>query len=133
MDRFKSPRIQSDADLLKVMIYIDLNPKRARMVTDPREYQWTSYHYYAHGKAEPLITPAPSYLNLGRSDRERQQTYQSLVNEILQNDWKEKKDYSSVPFIGNPDWVLHKTKALKKVQIKTRDRWKRHEISSSTP
>ncbi len=29
MDRFKSPVIETDVDLLKVMTYIDLNPKRA--------------------------------------------------------------------------------------------------------
>lgn len=116
MDRFKSPRIETDADLLKVMTYIDLNPKRARMVRHPIEYQWSSFHYYAHGKNDPLITPAPSYLGLGKTDAERQKVYLGLLEEILKNDWKEKKPYSSAPFIGNPDWVIQKTQRLKEAQ-----------------
>lgn len=124
MDRFKSPCVSSDEDLLKVMFYIDLNPKRASMVAHPKEYQWASFHYYAYGKKDRLLTPAPSYLNLGRSRTERQYKYRLLVEEILKNDWKEKKLYSSKPFIGDPDWV---NKRIKEIRQKKRIRiyyWK---------
>lgn len=113
MDRFKSPRIESDVDLLKVMQYIDLNPKRASMVVHPKRYQWTSYHYYAFGRTDELLTPAPSYLALGNTPLERQSAYCLLIEEILQNDWHEKRYYSSLPFIGNPDWITEQTYRLK--------------------
>src|SRR3990167_8208079 len=82
MDRFKSPRIQTDTDLLKVMFYIDLNPKRARMVPHPQDYSWSSFHYYAYGKENPLLTPAPSYLKLALTPQERQKVYLAMVEEI---------------------------------------------------
>ena len=122
MDRFKSPRIETDADLLKVMHYIDLNPKRAGMVDHPEQYKWTSYRYYAYGEADPLLTPAPSYLGLGMTDKDRQSCYQKMVDEILKNDWKEKKSYSSAPFIGNPDWVIQKNRRLKEIIAENRAR-----------
>lgn len=113
MDRFKSPQIHTDRDLLKVMLYIDMNPKRAHKVNHPRENQWSSYGYYAYGKEDPLISPAPSYLLLGSNARERQKNYRELVVEILKNDWKEKKPYSSEKFIGNSDWVIMRGRELR--------------------
>lgn len=125
MDRFKSPKIETDADLEKVMFYVDLNPKRAGMVLHPRDYKWGSFHYYAYGKKDPLITPAPSYLEMGRDDKTRQATYQTMVEEILKDDWKEKKPYSSTPFIGNPEWVKQRYELLKQARLDKKIKWKK--------
>lgn len=109
MDRFKSPRIETNADLLRVMIYNDLNPVRAKMTTNPRDYQWSSYHYYAFGRKDPLITPAPSYLEMGHDAETRQATYRRMIDEIVEMETtggKVKREmYSQVHFIGNPEWV----------------------------
>ncbi|MCB1214323.1 MAG: transposase [Deltaproteobacteria bacterium] len=126
MDRFKSPRIQTDADLLKVMHYIDLNPKRAGMVSHPKDYAWSSYAYYAYGKADPLIDPAPIYLELAKTPKARQKAYREMVAFILENDWKEKRPYSSSLFIGNPQWVAQKTQALKKAKQFKYQLWKKN-------
>ena len=124
MDRFKSPVIHSEFDHLQVMFYIDLNPKRAGMVTHPRQYKWTSFHYYAYGYDDPLITPAPSYLNLGDSPGLRRKNYLLMIQKILKNDWKEKRPYSSVAFIGNPDWVQGRLDQLKLFKQLQRKSWK---------
>ncbi|MFO1464314.1 MAG: hypothetical protein U1F66_11105 [bacterium] len=123
MDRFKSPVIQTDFDHLQVMFYIDLNPKRAGMVKHPKEYRWTSFHYYASGADDPLITPAPSYLKLGDTTRLRRKNYLLMIRKILKNDWKEKRPYSSVSFIGNPDWVLARMEQLRTFQRLKRKSW----------
>ncbi len=123
MDRFKSPRIESDGVLLKVMFYNDLNPNRAKMVKHPREYEWTSYHYYAEGKADALITPAPSYMSLGLTAQARQQQYKKMVELILRHDWQQKQPYSSVAFIGNPEWVQKKTQVLLQKQKEQFRKW----------
>ena len=125
MDRFKSPRIQTDADLLRVMLYIDLNPKRAGKVDHPRDNDFSSFAFYAYGKLDPLITPAPSYLSLGTTDKRRQLAYRELVLEILKNDWKEKKPYSSKLLIGDPTWVVKKTQELREHQKNIRARWRK--------
>lgn len=116
--------IHSDFDRLQVMFYIDLNPKRAKMVDHPKEYKWSSFHYYAYGKEDPLITAAPSYLNLGNTAGLRRKNYLLMVEQILQNDWKEKKPYSSVPFIGNPTWVNARLELLKTFQSLQRKSWR---------
>lgn len=105
MDRFKSPVVQTDDELIKVMTYGDLNANRASMVSHPREYRWSSYHCYAHGRPDPLITPAPSYLALGNTDEERRKAYRMMVDAIVEQDNLEKRDYSTRLYIGDPDWV----------------------------
>lgn len=125
MDRFKSPRIQTETELLRVMLYIDLNPKRAGKVNHPRHNDWSSFPYYAYGKKDPLITPAPAYLELASTPERRQTCYREMVAEILRNDWKEKKPYSSVCFIGNPTWVIRKNQELLKIKREQHARWRK--------
>ncbi|MFA4971639.1 MAG: transposase [bacterium] len=110
MDRFKSPLIESDEHMLTVMAYVDLNQHRAKKVTHPRKNDWSSYSYYAYGKADPLITPSPSYLALGRNTLERQREYRAIVEALMEN--RRMMNISHTHFIGNPDWVLRKYQEL---------------------
>jgi putative transposase len=48
------------------------------MVRHPHDYRWTSYHANADGRADPLITPHPEYLRLGRQQDVRRATYREL-------------------------------------------------------
>ena len=43
MDRFKSLLVQGGNAALVVAAYIDLNPVRAKMVDDPKDYRWCGY------------------------------------------------------------------------------------------
>ena len=124
MDRFKSPCIESHRALEKVMCYVDLNPKRAGLVQHPKNYKWSSFCYYAYGKEDALITPAPNYLKMGKLEGERQKNYLAMVEKILKADWKEKKPYSSVAFVGNPVWVEQKVKDLRFVVMRRRANWR---------
>lgn len=112
MDRFKSPVIQNDEIHLHVMAYGNLNPVRAGITTHPRYYRWTSYHYYAHGKADPLLTPAPVYLTLGATPPERQRAYQQMIDEILTAEGLRRKPYSTDWFLGDPAWVVERYATL---------------------
>ena len=124
MDRFKSPRIECDQSMLRVMRYIDCNPFRAGKVQCPSENEWSSYNYYALGEPDKLITPAPSYLALGATPEDRQASYRELVNELCSYSEIKKEDYSKVPFIGNPDWVIEQVKKLKEVRASRWKKWK---------
>jgi len=110
MDRFKSPMIESDEHMLTVMAYADLNQHRAGKVVHPRKNDWSSYQYYAYGKADPLITPSPSYLALGMTPLKRQQEYRAIVESIMAH--RSEINISHTHFIGNPDWVLKKYREL---------------------
>jgi putative transposase len=54
--RYRATLIESEAYLLTCCRYIELNPVRAEMVRHPRDYRWSSYHYHAEGKSDPLLT-----------------------------------------------------------------------------
>lgn len=110
MDRFKSPMIESDQQMLKVMAYIDLNPHRVGKVSHPRHNDWSSYGYYAYGKEDPLITPSPSYLALGRNPIERRREYRAIVEALMAH--RASMNISHTYFIGNPDWVWKQYRQL---------------------
>ena len=116
MDRFKSPVIQTDEALLRVITYGDLNPQRAKMISHPKEYRWSSYRYYAYGEKDPLITPAPSYLALGKTSQERELAYRNMVNTTIAEDGLKKLNYSKTKYIGNPDWVKKRYEEIKEIQ-----------------
>ncbi|MGD8266418.1 MAG: transposase [Chromatiales bacterium] len=76
--RFRSCLVQEEAYLLACQRYIELNPVRAQMVTDPGDYPWSSFRSNALGVASGLVTPHPVYLALGASADERLRNYRSL-------------------------------------------------------
>jgi putative transposase len=88
--RFKSCLVQSETYLLQCQRYIELNPVRAGMVSDPAEYAWSSYQYHALGRTIKMITPHEEYLGLGSTSQERQKAYRLLfrshVDKELVND-----------------------------------------------
>jgi putative transposase len=45
--------------LLAAVKYIEMNPVRARLVTDPYVWQWSSARAHAEGKDDTLVTVAP--------------------------------------------------------------------------
>jgi putative transposase len=59
--RYKSTLIQTDRYLRACMAYMDLNPVRAGMVEDARDYPWSSYGHYAGLRHDKLVTPHPLY------------------------------------------------------------------------
>jgi putative transposase len=65
--------------LLACMRYIELNPVRARIVSRPESYRWSSYRANALGYVDPIVTPHPLYYALGRSPEVRRAEYARFV------------------------------------------------------
>lgn len=122
MDRFKSPVMETDTDLLNVMLYIDMNPVRAKMVKHPRQYHWSSHKFYANGKFPSWMEVAPSYLKLGKTRKQRAKAYCRLVAKRMENPG-EKRNYSTVNFIGSENWVMLKARQLREENRKRRLVW----------
>jgi len=68
-----------DDYLLACCRYIELNPVRAKMVSQPRDYQWSSYRFHGEGTKDALLDVDPCYLGLGDTDLQRQQSYRQFV------------------------------------------------------
>ena len=62
------------------MRYVELNPVRAGMCSDPAHYGWSSYRANALGEANSLLTLQPLFATLGSDDASRQSAYRELFN-----------------------------------------------------
>lgn len=87
--RYRAAPIHSEVYMMACYRYIELNPVRANMVRHPRDYRWSSYRATAQGAVDPIVSPHDLYRCLGRSARERQESYRALFRERLQDDFVE--------------------------------------------
>ncbi|PBI85456.1 Transposase IS200 like protein [Variovorax boronicumulans] len=77
--RYRSTLIQTERYLLTCMAYIDLNPVRAGMVAEARDFPWSSHGHYAGLRQDRLLTPHPLYWELGNTPFAREAAYAELV------------------------------------------------------
>jgi putative transposase len=61
--------VASDEYALACYRYIELNPGRAALVSDPRDYAWSSYRGNAESERDPLLRPHAAYQALEGSYR----------------------------------------------------------------
>ncbi len=62
--RFKSSLVDSEGYFLACQRYIEMNPVRAGMVSDPADSPWSSYSCHAFGITQALHSPHEHYLSL---------------------------------------------------------------------
>lgn len=84
--RYKSTLVDSDNYFFTVSRYIELNPVRANIVTDPAQYPWSSFRSNAQGSPSDLLVPHGLYERLGTTREERQQRYSKFFDEDLSAD-----------------------------------------------
>ncbi len=77
--RYKSTVIQTERYLMACMVYMDLNPVRARLVAQARDYAWSSHLHYIGQRHDKLLTPHPLYWELGNTPFAREAAYIDLV------------------------------------------------------
>jgi putative transposase len=81
--RFRASLVDPENYLLTCHRYIELNPVRAGLVSDPHSYPWSSHAHYAMGRPNSLITHHPMHLALGATAQERQAAFQSLFHRLM--------------------------------------------------
>ena len=70
-----------DTYLLAVSLYIHMNPTRAGLVSDPREYRWSSVKlFYDQSAPNSFVKPAFVLRLLGRDNIERKKIYSDLLH-----------------------------------------------------
>lgn len=84
--RFRSGLTQADHHVLTCMRYIELNPVRAGMVSDPSDYPWSSYRIHGLGEKSTLLTHHFLYCGLGKDAVERQMAYRELFKTHLEDE-----------------------------------------------
>lgn len=84
--RFRSCLVDSERYVLACYRYIEMNPVRAGMVTDPADYRWSSVHGNAGDAADPLLDPHPVYLDLAAQQKGRKEIYRDLLEQAISDD-----------------------------------------------
>jgi len=80
---FKSSVIDTETYWFTCMRYVELNPVRAGLVSDPGDYRWSSYRSNALGVRDVLVAPHSLYLSLGASAAARQQSWRELCGDAV--------------------------------------------------
>jgi putative transposase len=81
--RFRSCIAESAHYVLACYRYIELNPVRAGMVSNPAAYPWSSYAVNSGGHADPYIAQHPEFVALAAECKARQRAYVGLFEQQL--------------------------------------------------
>ncbi len=77
--RFKTSLIDSEQYFMICSRYIELNPVRAGIVTDPLDFPWSSYAHHAGVRPDSLVTDHALYWALGNTPFQREAAYIELT------------------------------------------------------
>jgi hypothetical protein len=118
-DRPKTLRVQDDERLKNLMFYIDCNPVRAGITKSPTDIRWkdfSSCRFYCFGEKNSysdMLTVPEWYKKLGKTARQRQHKYRSMLDKYLvERGMKRDPTMSRGHFIGGELWVNEMRKKL---------------------
>lgn len=104
-DRYKSIIISKDNYLLACGSYVELNPVRAKIVEDPKDYKWSSYNAYAYGKDDSVTDNDPIYKGLSRDESERRKMYRDFVKGMIREKKAMKGEMEKRMIYGSDDFT----------------------------
>jgi len=79
-ERFYGVLVEDDLQLLTTMVYDDLNAVKAGLCKHPWEWKYSGAKYYLKGIEDPLLDPPDVYFELGKTEKERQETYARVMS-----------------------------------------------------
>jgi putative transposase len=84
--RYRAIPITDERYWFTCLRYIEQNPLRARMVSSPDAYRWSSCRAHMVGEPIEWLVDHPLYVGLGRTVEERQIAYRALCGVPLTED-----------------------------------------------
>jgi putative transposase len=104
--RYRAILCDKDAYLLKLVRYVHLNPIRAKVVTDPERYPWTSHLSYL-GKAKQGLVEEDFVLGqFGKKKSLARRRYRRFVLEALHSGHQEKYyEVKDQRFLGEDSFI----------------------------
>ena len=115
--RYRSTVIETDSYLLACMAYIDLNPVRAGIVREARDYPWSSHSHYIGLRADRIITPHSLFWAMGNTPFARENAYRELVNAGIS---RQQEEALTVSVLSG--WALGGEKFVTDLQMRTERR-----------
>jgi putative transposase len=96
------------------MAYIDLNPVRAGLAAQARDYPWSSHAHYIGLRTDRLITPHALYWELGNTPFAREAAYAELVRAGVSSEQQQALTQSALR-----GWALGEADFVAELQKKT--------------
>jgi putative transposase len=87
--RYRSTVIQAERYVLTCMASMDLNPVRHGLVSQARDYAWSSHAHYAGLRTDRMVTPHPCYWALGNTPFAREAAYAQRVHDGISPELQE--------------------------------------------
>ena len=109
--RYKSILVDKDSYLLELTRYIHLNPVRARLVTKPEAYKWSSYRGYLTKAGDGYIDKEQVKKDIPLSPEH----YRQFVEEGLNGNRDPFKDVYAGFILGKTDFIKEKLEDLKQI------------------
>jgi len=130
--RYKSSLIDKEDYFIWCGLYIELNPVRAKLVTQPEDWRWSSYNFYAFGEIDPLIENLidvdPYYLQLGSSPGERQKRYRQNIEGVMEERFlKDIREKLNEGVFGNLNFIKEMKEKFKIRSLRCRGRPRKEE------
>lgn len=104
--RYRCSVIDKDEYEVICQRYMYRNQLRAGMVRHVKHSRFGSYHHYAYGKANELITPFRNYANFGKDLCKRRQKFRMFVEVITDREktnekiWKQRLSHPNLKTIA---------------------------------
>jgi len=113
--RYRAILVEKDVYCQELSRYIHLNPLRAGIVKDLREYPWSSYPYYIGLKKKPSWLEADHILGyFGRQASRAQRKYRDFVQEAIGVEQKDPlRAVFASTFLGSQEFIKQLTQGSK--------------------
>jgi len=108
--RFKGLLVQKDSHFLEVCRYVVLNAVRAKSISNPRQYEWSSYGATAGiAQCHPCLMPAEILSQFGNRKAVAQQKYREFVQDGIGGSsiWDELEAQSLLGVEGFAEGLRH--------------------------
>ncbi len=141
-DRYKSILVSNDHHLLTCGIYVELNPVRKKISSEPKDYLWSSFNFYAYGSNGSIIDENPVYTSLSHSTQKRREKYRKFIQDMiskknaLKGEMNRRLVYGNEEFINEIKKNYHieeKTKPKGRPKKKTKTGKKNKPLATSGP
>lgn len=84
--RYRASLVNTDCYLEACYRYIELNPVRANLVTDPADWPWSSHRLHAFGAPDRVVSVHDYYADLAVFAKRRQSRYRQWFRNSLTED-----------------------------------------------
>jgi putative transposase len=79
--RYRAAPLEPETQLLPAMRCIELNPVRAGLVAQAKDYAWSSCQHHLGLRRDPLVTDHARFWALGNTPFDREMNYRQLLEE----------------------------------------------------